>query len=527
MDDGFESGDLLSAGWSTTEYQGWFVTTDDAASGDFSARTGQIFDGQSSTIEILVSVTADWRGAALVFQRRVSSEVERDYLNFYIDDVLQDRWSGEVPWEEVRYAIEPGVHTLRWTYAKDGQIKSGEDAAYIDDVILLTETVTAGLDVLGGFEEGYFAGDIWNSPTNIGWTVTSENVHLGQFSARSGRITDGQSTTLETTITVAPGQVGFISFLLSVSCEAEYDYLSFSIDGTEKGRWSGEVPWAPDWHSVASGTHTLRWTYTKDFSNGHGQDAAYIDEVWFSQGSGIIDTSGSTAMVILPSLLEGAKPLEIVLLPAGTFTMGSPTDEQDRESDETQHVVTISQPFYIGAYEVTQAQWEALMGGNPSHNAGNPNHPVENVSWNDCQDFILALNALVQGTFRLPTEAEWEYACRAGTTTRFYWGEDPQGAYEWYFSNSGQQSQPVGQKLPNPWGLYDMGGNVLEWCLDWYGDYPSGSVTDPSGPASGTGRVLRSNHIGGWTLVGSADRRGHVPDLRDKACGLRVVREYP
>ena len=237
--------------------------------------------------------------------------------------------------------------------------------------------------------------------------------------------------------------------------------------------------------------------------------------------------------VSLPGLQAGATSLEMVLVPAGTFAAGSPVGEQDRQTDESpQHEVTISQPFYIGVGEVTQAQWEALMGGNPSHHGGNPNHPVEQVSWIDCQDFIQALNALGQGTLRLPTEAEWEYACRAGTTTRYYWGEDPQDTrmseYEWYFNNSSEQSQPVRQKLPNPWGLHDMGGNVVEWCLDWSGGYPSGSVIDPLGPASGTERVCRGSYFGSYGLgkCRSADRSLAAPGLTHKAIGFRVVREY-
>ncbi|MBC7324568.1 MAG: formylglycine-generating enzyme family protein, partial [Moorella sp. (in: Bacteria)] len=134
----------------------------------------------------------------------------------------------------------------------------------------------------------------------------------------------------------------------------------------------------------------------------------------------------------------------MVLIPAGTFMMGSPNNEQDRSSNEgPQHQVTLTKPFYLGKYEVTQAQWKAVMGSNPSYFRGN-NLPVEQVSWNDCQTFIQRLNQLGQGTFRLPTEAEWEYACRAGTTTRFYWGDDPNysqiGQYAWYDRNSNSQT---------------------------------------------------------------------------------------
>ncbi|HQH73014.1 MAG TPA: formylglycine-generating enzyme family protein, partial [bacterium] len=185
-----------------------------------------------------------------------------------------------------------------------------------------------------------------------------------------------------------------------------------------------------------------------------------------------------TITIDLPTLPADAKPLEMVLIPAGTFVMGSPDSEQDRYSEEgPQHQVTLTKPFYLGKYEVTQAQWQAVMGSNPSHFQGD-NLPVEMVSWNDCQTFIQQLNQLGQGTFRLPTEAEWECACRAGTTWRFSHGNvlecgdecescTAHDLFMWWCGNSGNHTHEVGSKLPNPWGLYDMHGNVWELCNDW------------------------------------------------------------
>ena len=241
-----------------------------------------------------------------------------------------------------------------------------------------------------------------------------------------------------------------------------------------------------------------------------------------------VAVAGETITIDLPGLPAGAKPLEMVLIPAGTFTMGSPSDEQDRDSDEgPQHQVTITKDFYMGKYEVTQTQWQAVMGNNPSYFSGT-NNPVERVSWNDCQSFIGKLNALGLGTFRLPTEAEWEYACRAGTTTRFYWGNDPSyseiGNYAWYGGNSGSKTHEVGQRLPNDWGLYDMSGNVWEWCQDWYGSYPSGSQVDPTGQQSGSSRVLRG---GVWNLNAwwcrSAFRYWYWPVYTYYYIGFRVL----
>ena len=218
--------------------------------------------------------------------------------------------------------------------------------------------------------------------------------------------------------------------------------------------------------------------------------------------------------------------IEMVWIPAGSFDMGSPKDEKGRDKGETQHRVTLTKGFWMGKYEVTQAQWQAVMGNNPSRFKGS-NLPVEEVSWNDCQDFIRKLNAKGQGAFRLPTEAEWEYACRAGTQSRFCFGDSDSslGTYAWYRSNSGWKTHEVGQKSPNRWNLYDMHGNVWEWCQDWKGDYPSGSVTDPTGPSTGSGRVRRG---GGWRLnpryCRSADRSGGGPGLRRDDLGFRLAR---
>ncbi|MBQ7188204.1 MAG: formylglycine-generating enzyme family protein [Kiritimatiellae bacterium] len=220
--------------------------------------------------------------------------------------------------------------------------------------------------------------------------------------------------------------------------------------------------------------------------------------------------------------LPGGAEMRFRWCPAGTFTMGSPESEDGRDGDETQHQVTLTRGFWLGETPVTQKQWKSVMGDNPSVFKG-ANLPVEEVSWNDCQEFIQKVNAALNCGARLPTEAEWEYACRAGTSGA-YGGTGELDEMGWYDKNSGDKTHPVGQKKPNAWGLYDMHGNVWEWCSDWYGDYPSGSVTDPTGPSSGSSRVLRG---GSWGCNArdcrSASRGRDYPGFRDYYGGFRLL----
>ncbi len=220
--------------------------------------------------------------------------------------------------------------------------------------------------------------------------------------------------------------------------------------------------------------------------------------------------------------------LEMVLIPAGEFLMGSPDSDKDAfEWEKPQHRVRITKPFYLGKYLVTQEQWEVVIGNNASRFKG-PKNPVEQVSWDDCQQFLDKLNKRqgnLGGRFVLPTEAHWEYACRAGSKTRYCFGDDEKqlGEYACYGANSGGKTHPVGEKKPNAWGLYDMHGNVWEWCQDWYGDYKESPVDDPSGPIGGSVRVFRG---GSWyhpaRYCRSAIRNRHLPSYRWYDLGFRV-----
>ena len=240
--------------------------------------------------------------------------------------------------------------------------------------------------------------------------------------------------------------------------------------------------------------------------------------------------------------LAFAAPTNLVFIPPGTFRMGSPTNEVDRYNNEgPQTAVTISRGFWMGKYLVTQGEYLSVVGSNPSYFQP-PNstldltRPVETVSWYDATNYCglrtqqerAAGRIQTNSVYRLPTEAEWEYGCRAWTSTRFSYGDDPGYTkltdYAWYSSNSGGTPHPVGQKLPNPWDLYDMHGNVFEWCQDWYGTYPGGIVLDPQGPGTGSNRLIRGGSWGGRAQDSrSAIRNLYYPDFTHYNLGFRVV----
>jgi len=225
--------------------------------------------------------------------------------------------------------------------------------------------------------------------------------------------------------------------------------------------------------------------------------------------------------------LGGGVKLEMVLVPAGEFKMGSPDSDKDAiKWEKPQHRVRITKPFYLGKYPVTQEQWQAVMGNNPNIFKG-PKNPVERVSWDDCQEFVKKFNAKAGGgRFSLPTEAQREYACRAGSKTRYCFGDDAAGLgeYAWYGGNSGGKTHPVGEKKPNAWGLYELHGNVWEWCADSYGSYAEGAVDDPTGPADGSDRVVRG---GCWDDTArqcrSANRVWLGPLFRLSFLGFRLA----
>ena len=307
------------------------------------------------------------------------------------------------------------------------------------------------------------------------------------------------------------------SQLVTISCATSGATIKYTIDGSTPSTSNGI-------------TYTQAILIT---------DSATIRTIAYK--SGMNDSEIVTAVFnIEPSQitfsLGNGVSLEMIRIPAGTFQMGSPETEPSRYLNETLHTVTISKSFYIGKYEVTQGQWKSIINSNnPSIFNTGDDYPVDNATWNDItNNFLPALNAknLGQGTFRLPTEAQWEYACRAGTTTAYYWGTTMNGNYCWYGNNSNSTTHPAGQKLPNAWGLFDMSGNVSEWCSDLYGTYPSGTTVDPTGATTGTSMNMRGGSfhsavyklgkpVDSEVICRSADRGYREPDTGNS--GFRLV----
>lgn len=229
-------------------------------------------------------------------------------------------------------------------------------------------------------------------------------------------------------------------------------------------------------------------------------------------------------------VIDGLK-LELIWIEPGSFMMGSPPDEEERDKAEgPQTRVTLTRGFWLGKTEVTQAAYEAVAGVNPSRfQEVGPDAPVERVSWLQAMEFCAKLNERERAAGRLPdgyaytlpTEAQWEYACRAGTTGAY---AGPLDAMAWYQDNSDGRTHRVATKAPNAWGIHDMSGNVLEWCRDWFGSYPGGAVTDPTGPRSGHFRMARG---GSWRVEARvcrpACRAGGSPGREDYTIGFRVA----
>ena len=271
----------------------------------------------------------------------------------------------------------------------------------------------------------------------------------------------------------------------------------------------------------ASASSNLQITLTKEAT---ARQQSTVAQPTVIQQSVVQSTVTNSDNISIP--VKDGISIEMVRVEAGTFTMGAtPEMENPLDDEKPAHQVTLTNDYYIGKYEVTQALWKAVMGNNPSCFKGD-NLPVEKVSWDDCQKFISKLNSITGKRFRLPTEAEWEYAARGGKKSRGhqYSGSNNLSDVAWYDDNSDSKTHAVGSKQANELGIYDMSGNVYEWCQDWKGAYSSSSQVNPTGATSGSSRVFRG---GCWSSAArfcrSLYRFNGKPDYRSSGLGLRLV----
>ena len=391
-------------------------------------------------------------------------------------------------------------------------------------------TTVVKLDVIVGKNESvviktpvpiYGALDIQSEPDEA--EVYLDGVKIGETPLKKNDVLVGNRTirfekkgcaTLRKSYKVEEGNILSIyerldsGKIITVTTGREGDEIY--VDGTFAGHSPLDV-------SMGYGRHTV-----KAMRNGKSVEKSF--EVRENGGESSLLLKFSRKQTI--TVKVNGVSFEMVYVEGGSFDMGA-TTEQGSEADTDEkpvHSVTLSD-YYIGSCEVTQELWEAVMGSNPSCFKGSQN-PVERVSWNDCQNFIKKLNSLTGMTFRLPTEAEWEYAARGGNKSLHYKysGSGNIGNVAWYGENSRSKTHAVGTKTANELGIYDMSGNVYEWCSDWYGGYSAGAQTNPQGPSSGSFRVLRG---GGWSgnawLCRVSNRFNIDPSSSRSNDGLRLV----
>ena len=509
----------------------WTVVTEGGRTFAQSGNAGQ--HGSSSVLTATVTLSSPM---SLFFDFKAwgeGSSTAWDKCEFLVDGERQFVYGAlQNDWETYSVPLTAGTHMLTWQYTKDGSVNPTGDFFAVDNVCL-------GADLSQAVSDGAF------TVTSLGAYPWIEVTEGNRTYARSGNAGVSSSTS-EMTSTVTVNTSSMLSFDFKAWGEGTssfWDKCEFLVDGMIQFAYGARKN---DWETysmpLTTGTHTLTWRYTKDSSvNPEGDyfavdnltisdmemrgdvDAdgnvtisdvtALIDYLLSGDASGIVlanadcDLDGNVAIsdvtTLIDYLLSGNWPgnsfsisgvtFNMVPVAGGTFTMGFTGDNPS--SDESNalpaHQVTLSS-YSIGETEVTQELWVAVMGSNPSYYTGDLNMPVEQVSWDDCQQFITQLNQMTGMTFRLPTEAEWEFAARGGNMTHgyMYAGSDTPGNVAWC-NSSVSTTQPVGQKVPNELGLYDMSGNVWEWCNDYSGLYSDDAQTNPTGPESGSSRICR------------------------------------
>ena len=317
--------------------------------------------------------------------------------------------------------------------------------------------------------------------------------------------------------------------LAAIQGNLSVNYKPFGADVYVDGKKIGQSPRV--FNGILVGNHKVEikkdgyGTESKTVNILEGQTATLAGVLSTNASSSVASGTSSSGNTITIPVKDGIS-IDMVRVEAGTFTMGATPKMGDPfDADKPAHRVTLTNDYYIGKYEVTQALWKAVMGNNPSNFKGD-NLPVEQVSWYDCQDFLSKLNRITGKTFRLPTEAEWEYAARGGNKSRGYQYSGSNNTLDvaWFRDNSGSNTHAVGTKQPNELGIYDMSGNVREWCQDWKGEYSSSSQVNPTGANSGSDRVFRG---GSWSgearYCRSSYRLYYTPDYSNYSLGLRLV----
>jgi len=509
----------------------WTVVTED---GRTFAQSGNA--GVASSSSVLAATVTLSSPMTLFFDFKAWGEgAIFDKCEFLVDGVTQFAYGArQNDWETYSVLLTAGTHTLTWQYTKDSSVNPTGDYFAVDNVCL-------GADLSEAVSDGAL------TVTSLGaypWTEVTEG---GRTYAQSGNAGVASSTSEMSTI-VKVTLLSRLSFDFKAWGEGTstfWDMCEFLVDGVSQFAYGArQNDWETYTMDVTPGTHTLTWRYTKDSSVNPTGDYFAVDNltirtiekrgdvnadgsVNISDVTALIDylLSGNASAIILTnadcnqdggvnisdvttlidyllsgswtgnSFTIGGVTFKMVPVTGGTFTMGftGETPSSEEESALPAHQVTLSS-YSIGETEVTQALWEVVMGSNPSFYTGDTSRPVESVSWNDCQQFITQLNQMTGMTFRLPTEAEWEFAARGGNMSHGYTyaGSNTINDVAWNSNNnSPNTTKPVGQKAPNELGLYDMSGNVWEWCNDYYGAYSAEAQTNPTGPASGEERAFR------------------------------------
>ena len=443
-----------------------------------------------------------------------------------VDGILQEsssdgEYSAMLPYGTHTYKVEAGGYI-----SKSGSfsVSSGEMAPISVSLVsaLATISVTCPTPAVSLYVDKKSVG---NAP----WSGSlKEGMHLVEVKKNGYR---SQQKTIQLSqqqkLDVAFGELVAIQGNLSVN------YKPFGADVYVDGKKLGQSPRV--FNGLLVGNHQVEvrkdgyTTDKKSVTISEGQTASISGTLSSNTASysGYASSSSlSSGNNVISIPVKNGITIDMIKVEAGTFMMGA-TSEMEIPFfwEKPVHQVTLTNDYYMGKYEVTQSLWQAVMGSNPSYFKGD-NLPVEQVRWNDCQEFISKLNDLTGRKFRLPTEAEWEYAARGGKKSRSYQysGSSNISDVAWYDGNSGSKTHPVGMKQANELGIYDMGGNVYEWCQDWYGSYVSSSQTNPTGAVSGSFRVYRGGswYINAWGCRSSYRSYG-TPDIRNYNLGLRLV----